>query len=179
MGLYLGRTAVLLRGRRKRECLVVGGRRLHAVLIVVSEAAEEGAEDAPAAVLLEAAVRLGDCKRSQRNGSERSAWRNYSWNTNSTISSSSPFKRHSRRNLALSLLSLTSQVARNRKLEELSLATDNKSLTRFLSYFASRTADFLSVTSVGLKNNNNNVLRCMLDGGGRHQFMQSRAQGLK
>ena len=33
------------------------------VVIVVSEAAEEGAEDAPAAMLLQAAVGLGDWKR--------------------------------------------------------------------------------------------------------------------
>lgn len=52
MGLYLRRTAILLRGRWQRQRLVVGGRRLHAVVIVVSEAAEEGAEKAPAAVLL-------------------------------------------------------------------------------------------------------------------------------
>lgn len=49
---YLRRTAVLLRWRRQRECLVVGGWGLHAVVIVVTEAAEEGAENAPAPVLL-------------------------------------------------------------------------------------------------------------------------------
>ena len=50
--LHLGRTAVLLWRRGQRECLVVGGRWLHVVVIVVAEAAEEGAEDAPAAMLL-------------------------------------------------------------------------------------------------------------------------------
>lgn len=52
IGLYLRRTAILLRWRGQRERLGVGGRRLHTVVIVVSEAAEERAENAPAPVLL-------------------------------------------------------------------------------------------------------------------------------
>lgn len=50
--LYLGRTAVLLWGRGQRKCLVVGRWWLHVVVIVVAEAAEERAENAPAPVLL-------------------------------------------------------------------------------------------------------------------------------
>lgn len=49
---HLGRTAILLWQRGQRKCLVVGGWGLHVVVIVVAEAAEEGAENAPAAVLL-------------------------------------------------------------------------------------------------------------------------------
>ena len=50
--LHLGRTAILLWRRGQRKCLVVGRWRLHVVVIVVAEAAEEGAENAPAPVLL-------------------------------------------------------------------------------------------------------------------------------
>lgn len=39
---------------------MVSERRLHAVVIVVAKAAEERAENAPTAPLLEAAVGLGD-----------------------------------------------------------------------------------------------------------------------
>lgn len=60
---HLGRAAVLFWRWGQRKCLVVGGWRFHMVVIVVAEAAEEGTENAPASVLLEAAVGLGDCKR--------------------------------------------------------------------------------------------------------------------
>lgn len=55
---YLGRRPVLLHWRRQGAGVGggVGGGRLH---IVVAEAAEEGAEDAPAPLLLQAAVGLG------------------------------------------------------------------------------------------------------------------------
>lgn len=57
-GLHLGRASILLWRRGKRKALVIGGRRLDVVVIVVAEAAEEGAEDAPTPVLLQAAVGL-------------------------------------------------------------------------------------------------------------------------
>lgn len=50
--LYLGRTAVFFWGWGQRKCLVVGRWWLHVVVIVVAEAAKEGAENAPAPVLL-------------------------------------------------------------------------------------------------------------------------------
>lgn len=55
---YLGRRPILLHWRRQGAGVGggVGGGRLH---IVVAEAAEEGAEDAPAPLLLQTAVGLG------------------------------------------------------------------------------------------------------------------------
>lgn len=50
--LHLWGAAVLLGQRGQRKRLVVGGWRLHIVVIVFAEAAEEGAEDAAAAMLL-------------------------------------------------------------------------------------------------------------------------------
>lgn len=67
LGWRLGRTAILLWRRGQSEGLVVGGWGLHVVVIVVAEAAEEGAENASTPVLLEAAVGLGDFIGTRRN----------------------------------------------------------------------------------------------------------------
>lgn len=58
---HLGRRSILL--NRWRQGAGVGGWRFH---IVVTEAAEECAEDAPAPLLLEAAVRLGHCQNKRK-----------------------------------------------------------------------------------------------------------------
>lgn len=70
---HLGRRAVLLHCWRQGAGVGggVGGGRLH---IVVAEAAEEGAENAPAPLLLQAAVRLGRW-RETRTEVEVVVWR--------------------------------------------------------------------------------------------------------
>lgn len=62
---HLGRGPVLLHGGRLGAGVGVVGGRVH---IVVAEAAEECAEDAPAPLLLQAAVGLGRCGNSRRGG---------------------------------------------------------------------------------------------------------------
>lgn len=64
---HLGRWSVLLNRWRQGAGVSVGGWRFH---IVVAEAAEECAEDAPAPLLLEAAVWLGCCQNKRKEVGE-------------------------------------------------------------------------------------------------------------
>lgn len=58
-GTHLGRGSILLNRWRQGAGAVVGGGGFH---IVVAEAAEERAEDAPTPLFLDAAVGLGNCQ---------------------------------------------------------------------------------------------------------------------